>query len=75
MLRTSKGFRKNNSIMIDLNDILNFHDVVSSLFTNTHKQETPKEKPLRNTKSKERLKKWANDFMDFVYFIFSEKIC
>lgn len=49
MLRTSKGFRKNNSIMIDLNDILNFHDVVSSLLTNTYKQETPKEKPLRNT--------------------------
>ena len=61
--------------MIDLNDILNFHDVVSSLFTNTHNQETLKEKPLRNTKSKERLKKWANDFMDFAYFIFSEKIC
>jgi len=75
MLRTSKSFRKNNSIMIDLNDILNFHDVVSSLFINTHKQETPKGKPLRNTKSKERLKKWANDFMDSAYFIFSEKIC
>lgn len=71
MLRTSKGFRKNNSIMIDLEDIFNFLDVVSSLFTNTLIQETPKENPLSNTKSKERLNKWANDFMYLAYFIFS----